>query len=158
MVHIGGGVDAVQDTQVPSDSKSFYPVLTGSVDASNHGRQFSYGEIFFPLGNSVGSNRRWGAFTGWSGRDTENRVKLLNVNNGAVLGADSNSTNDDITSPGDPVVPRRIRRTMSVRLKPTWFEGYLEGPANSYGFTVRQALKANGRTGTVVYDLSLIHI
>jgi len=152
VVHIGGGVDAVQDTQVPSDSKSFYPVLTGSVDASNHGRQFSYGEIFFPLGNSVGSNRRWGSFTGWAGRDTENRVKLLNLNNGAVLGADSNSTNDDIPSPGDPVVPRRIRRTMSVRLKPTWFEGYLEGPTNSYGFTVRQALKANGHTGTVVYD------
>lgn len=152
VVHIGGGVDAVQDTQVPSDSKSFYPVLTGAVDASNHGRQFSYGEIFFPLGNSTGSSRKWGSYSGWAGRDTDNRVKLLNKNEGATFGSDTTSNNDDIPVQGDPLVPRRIRRTLSVRLKPTWFEGYLGNNSNAYGYTVQQALIANNHTGTVLYD------
>jgi hypothetical protein len=49
------GKNPSENPEVPADSISFYDVLTGKTDASSHARQYSYGEVFFPIGNSTGN-------------------------------------------------------------------------------------------------------
>lgn len=151
VVHIGGGTDAIQDTNVPSDSLSFYNILKGTSDASSHQRQYSYGEIYFPIG-TVGGSREWGSNTGYTlPWNPPLKTPLLNINRGATYGSDTTTNTDDTPVPGNPVVPRRHRRCLSVRLTPTQFEGYL-GDDGYYGNLVRSTAAGAGHTGTIVYD------
>tara|TARA_R110002020_G_scaffold6364_7_gene26977 strand:+ start:6019 stop:9093 length:3075 start_codon:yes stop_codon:yes gene_type:complete len=93
-------VDAGQGTgwDIPSDSVSFFNVLTGDTNASSHPRQYSFGESFFPIGNSTGNSANAGSNTGEALTCTDNQQ----VNVGQ----------------GDPTVPVRIRRSLSTRHLP----------------------------------------
>ena len=142
VVHVGGGTEAIQDNNVPGDSLSFYNILKGTSDASSHQRQYSYGEIFFPIG-TVGSSRRWGSNTGYSlPYHPPLKTPLMNINEGAVFG------DPDVPIPGNPSVPRRHRRCLSVRYTPNQFEGYL-AENGYYGNTVRTAVGPNFE---IIYD------
>ena len=78
---------------IPSDSISFYNVLTGVTDASSHPRKYSYGESFYPIGNSTGNSAGAGTNTGYS---------LTCTNNQQVE-----------VGQGDPIIPVRMRRCLS---------------------------------------------
>lgn len=105
VVDIAGG----DLTRVPSDSISFKDILYGLTDSSGHERQYSYSEIFFPLGAGLGNSAGWGSYTG------ENLGCLDPTGDETVLGLQV----------GDPVVPRRMRRSLICRWESSDFYGFL---------------------------------
>jgi len=92
-------VDGASHTQklrghdIPSDSISFLDVLTGETNASSHPRQFSFGEDFFPVGNSFGNPDDAGSNSG----------QALQCEGGTGVGL------------GDPTTPKKRRSCMLVR-------------------------------------------
>ena len=102
----GGFLGGEGGLSVPTDSISFYDVLTGKVDASSHPRQHSFGEIYFAIGNSTGPTSQWGSYTGFVGCG-DDQVEL--------------SQPDNITNL--PYVPRRRRIALTMRLRPEQFFG-----------------------------------
>ena len=98
------GKDPAESPEVPADSISFYDILTGKTDASSHARQYSYGEVFFPIGNSTGPLNEWGSYSGFIG-----------CNNEEVAGVTADTPN--------PTIPRRRRQALTIRFKPDDFIG-----------------------------------
>jgi len=91
VVDAGGG--SMWD--IPSDSISFFNLLTGHTDATNHPRKYSYGEQFYPNGAGFGNAALAGSHTGQS---------LICVQDeGGSVGT------------GDPVVPKYMARCLAVR-------------------------------------------
>ena len=91
VVDAGGGTA----WDIPSDSISFYSLLDGTTDASSHPRKFSYGEDFFPIGNSTGNPANSGSHTGETLVCVQDEAATIDV--------------------GDPVVPVKMSRCLSVR-------------------------------------------
>lgn len=98
------GADPNAVPEVPVDSISFYDVLTGKTDASSHARQWSYGEVFFPNGNSFGPLDQWGPYSGF-----------INCGEDEVEGSTSEKP--------IPTIPRRRRQALTIRFKPDDFIG-----------------------------------
>ena len=124
------GADPTQQPEVPPDSISFYDILTGKTDASSHARQYSYGEVFFPIGNSVGALEDWGPYSGFIGCGDEQ-----------VEGVTSENP--------DPRIPRRRRQAFTVRFDPSSFSGKLPGQY----LTTLNYLKDNGDINDTQYEL-----
>ena len=104
VVDIGGGLTNFP-YDVPPDSISFKDLMFGNVDSSSHPRQYSFGEIFFPIGNASGDPANAGTYTGF-------------VNCGEL------EVPNDIVEDPDPRVPKQKRRALSIRFKPTDFVGW----------------------------------
>jgi len=92
---------------IPSDSISFYNVLKGVTDASSHARQYSWGEAFFPIGNSTGDQKMHGSFT--------SSVLCPPEMLGGMRGGYT----------PQPTTPRRRRQALTLRLVPDDFIGYI---------------------------------
>jgi|TARA_A100000172_G_scaffold41301_3_gene25223 arylsulfatase A-like enzyme len=92
---------------VPTDSVSFKDVLLGVTNSSSHGRQFSFSEVFFPNGNSIGTVSDSGTYTGYAG--CPNPIAINSV--------------EGVEDP-NPFFPRRVRRGLSVRFSPSQFIGF----------------------------------
>ena len=105
VIDMGGG----SLETIPSDSISFKDVLYGTTDASSHERQFSYEEIFFPIGAGLGNTTQWGSHSGRAITCVE-------------IGEDTSGIDLQV---GNPTVPRRMRRTLICRWKPGDFYGFL---------------------------------
>jgi len=102
VVDIGGG----DLGSVPSDSISFYGVLTGEVDASSHARQYSFSEAYYPWGNSTGNTANYGTYTGTIGACLDPPI----ASNFAV---------------GDPTVPRTRRAALTCRFEQEQLRGFI---------------------------------
>jgi len=100
----GGAPDT--DPQIPPDSISFYNVLTGETNASSHERQYSWGEVFFPIGNSTGNTATHGPYTS-------------SINCGDLVGGMQEGYTPE------PTNPRRKRGALTMRFEPDEFIGYL---------------------------------
>jgi len=127
VVNIGGR--PAQWGGVPSDSHSFYNVITGQTDASSHSRQFSYNEAFWPIGNSVGNMRNWGTHSGSAlecSRDDALPLKL-----------------------GNPVLPRKYRRALAVRHTK---DDYLTRPGPSLTQTVINDIEDNNSNVNITWQ------
>tara|TARA_R110002110_G_scaffold287965_1_gene502474 strand:- start:6394 stop:9600 length:3207 start_codon:yes stop_codon:yes gene_type:complete len=93
---------------IPPDSISFYSVLKGTTDASSHARQFSWGESFFPIGNSTGNASAHGSYTSSVNCGTESLE--LTMQGGYTP---------------EPTVPRRRRQALTMRMTPADFIGFV---------------------------------
>jgi hypothetical protein len=116
------GKNPSENPEVPADSISFYDVLTGKTDASSHARQYSYGEVFFPIGNSTGNLANWGPYSGF-------------VNCGEEEVAGSTSDNPE------PTIPRRRRQALTIRMKPEQFSGKIP---STYTQTINYLVDSDG--------------
>ena len=107
VVDIGGG----DLGSVPSDSISFYDILKGTTNASSHARQYSFGEIYFPIGNSTGNTGNYGTETGLVG---------------ACLPSEPPAGDAATTlRQGDPTVPRTRRSALTIRFEKDDFVGFI---------------------------------
>jgi len=105
-----GTLPAGDPLNIPPDSISFYNVLKGVTDASSHARQYSWGEVFFPIGNSTGNASAHGSYTS------------------AVLCGGAQTSLEDTMQGGytpQPTTPRRRRQALTVRLVPEDFIGFI---------------------------------
>lgn len=98
VVDAGGG-EGLEN--VPSDSISFFDVMTGATDASSHPRQYGFSEAFFPAGNSFGDRQEAGSNTGWALNCTIDRKNV---------------------GQGNPTIPAKARRCLAVRHLPEEYE------------------------------------
>ena len=103
---IAGGAPNTEP-KIPTDSISFYNVLTGETNASSHERQYSWGETFFPIGNSTGNTSNHGSYTSSVGCPA---AGIGNMRGGYTP---------------EPTIPRRRRSALTMRYEPSEFIGYL---------------------------------
>ena len=95
-----------------NDGVSFMPLLRGQVNASSHGRQFSFCEVFRPYGNSAGSLTNTGTHSGKIGKYITTNDDNYPFSEGNNYGL---TLEDDISGVGDPTLPMERRRGYLLR-------------------------------------------
>jgi len=101
-----------------NDGISFMPLLRGQVNASSHGRQFSYCEVFRPYGNSAGGVTNTGTHSGQIGD-----YRATNADNYPWTEANNYglTTEADASGVGNPTIPFERRRGFLLRQTRTQF-------------------------------------